>query len=181
MKPQVYEVWPPTDDTYPRLNTRHPRNRGTRWREFLEYCETGQPRSMATTDLFINEGSLRIDVLWYGARHAAISERMRLEIEKSLDGGVRFLPVQVNSRPFWILHAPTVSGALDNERTLWGRRPDGSISTLDHPVWVEEVVRDQTFFRTPEASRLWATQAVLEAYSASSFHGFRFDRRGEVT
>jgi hypothetical protein len=164
------------DQPYPSLFLQHPRNRGVDWAALWHYAQHGTPTAPAPFELFI-KASFDIDVAWLssGVGGFAVSDRLRAVLEPVSRWPLDFLPITVNGRPFWILRVLQVVDALDLAESTVSYLSTGTISSLDHPIWIAERIPDPCLFRVPaQPNTQWATSGVAAAYEASGCHGLTF-------
>lgn len=172
---------PPADPRYPRVNPRHPRNRGVDWPELARYAAGQRRTAPPGTVLFVKDPGHRVHAAWLpGVATPAISDELRGWLSAAAGPATRFLPTRVNDRPFWFIDAPESASALDRQASRFRRGDTGDVAGIEHHVWRQESVRGLGVFRIPEEDILWATASVVRTVEASGLEGIRFVPRGEV-
>jgi hypothetical protein len=177
----VFSVSDSVDPQYPRLLPSHPRNRDIDWVEVGNYAEHGSPSGDPPFDVFVKPAG-EIDAIWIAGRTGfLLSTRLRETLEPVVGGPVDFLPIAVNSQPFWIMRLRHIIDALDMDRSQIDYSVDGGVKLLNVPVWRGDRIPDPSLFQIPQRrNEVWATPAVADAYHRSGLGGLNFYPRGEV-
>ena len=175
----VYSVTGTSDESYPRLDYSHRRNRSIDWLEFRDYAIRGRPDE-TSFNLFV-KARTQFDSVWIIGVGLVMSARLRQTLEPLVGGPVTFLPVRVNDEPFSLMRVEHVIDALDEGRSEYDRTSSGEVFALGKPAWLGDRIPDPSIFTIPQfASRVWATPTVADAYRLSGCNGLIFGRRGTV-
>jgi hypothetical protein len=170
-----------TDESYPRFQQAHPRNRDTDWAMVGRYAEQAEPSAAAAQVNIFIKTDREIDNVVVPGTGFVVSKKLRAALEPVAGGPVVFLPIHVNGEPFWILRVNNVVDALDAERSEIRYSVQGVLRAIEKPVWHGEVLHDPMIFEVPQRRHMiWATTAVVRAYQRSGCNGLSFSARGEV-
>jgi hypothetical protein len=130
----VYQLWPVGDESYPRIDYRHPRNRSVDWTVVDAYLRgvadapTDEPR------LFV-KSTRRFDAQHISGSGWVVSERLRAVFEPLIADDVTFVPLMINADRFWGLRITRVLfDALDMQVSDLAFDPSGSVKRIDVPV-----------------------------------------------
>jgi hypothetical protein len=175
----VYELLGAADEAYPRLNARHPRNRGIDWRQLGRYLRGDSETSIPEPGLFVS-ADREFDALHIPMSGWLLSERARDLVESLVAADVTLRPLGVNGARFWGMQViNTLTDALDTVRSDIAYDVSGSVKRIDKPVWRASQIRDPAVFRIPQRPYdVWATESVEQTYQTSACTGITFWRRG---
>jgi hypothetical protein len=177
---QVYELIGASED-YPRLNPRHPRNRGVDWEELGRYLRGESPADADVHRLFVKVDR-PFDAFHIPITGWIVSQRLSEVFEQVVADDVGFTPLVVNEQRYWGVRVDRLlADALDLERSDLHFDVSGSVRSIDVPVWRASELTDPSMFRIPHKRyTVWATEAVSTAYAASGCTGITFWPRGSV-
>jgi hypothetical protein len=177
---QVYWLLGAGDD-YPRLNSRHPRNRGVDWVELGHYLRGEESPLGPEPDIFV-KADREFDALQVAGSGWILSDRARKVFESLVPGDVVFTPLLVNGERFWGMRVTRLlPDALDMERSNIAYHSSGSVNRIDIPVWRAWEIPDPVLFELPQRRHVvWASESVARAYRASGCTGITFGPRGRV-
>jgi hypothetical protein len=176
----VYSVTGTSDESYPRLQYAHPRNRSIDWLDFRDYYGVRGRPGEKSFNLFL-KARKRFDSIWIIGVGLVLSPRLRQTLEPLVGGPVTFLPVGVNDEPFWFMRVEHVIDALDVSRSDYKTDSPGQLYALSNETWFGDRIPDPSIFKIPQVSwSIWATQSVFDAYRASGCNGLIFAPAGTV-
>jgi len=176
---EVYNVTWTSDESYPRLQPSHPRNRSIDWLAFRDYALEGRPGD--TRFEFFVKARTEFDTVWIIGAGPVVSPRLRRTLEPLVGGPVTFLPVSVNDQPFSFLRVEHVIDALDRGRSSYLTAASGDIYEIANQTWFGDRIPEPAIFKVPRApSQIWATPTVAQAYRDSGCTGLIFWPEGRV-
>ena len=171
----VFRLGPASDEAYPRLEYRHPRNRGIDWVELERYVRGESAAPLAALNVFIKTDR-PLDAVSLTQSGPIVSERARAVFESVSGADVAFVPLLVNWERYWGMRVTRVlPEAVDAERS------DLASNFMTGVVWRASTIPDPTMFRIPQKpSAAFATESVVRAYDAAGCTGIHFWRLGQV-
>jgi hypothetical protein len=173
-----YRVAVNPEETYPRVLSAHPRNRGIDWKRLTEYGRGEVAEYEA--DIFIKTnidlGAVRLGQRLFAGPTALVSAFR--------EGGAQILarPVGVNGEEYWTIHCPVEIEALD----LVASRveyvgPSQLPEVMGEYVWLSHALR-VPLFRIPQTyDVLWASGEVVDRVTASGVPGLGFMMFGTMS
>jgi hypothetical protein len=117
-----------------------------------------------------------VDMPWLHGYALVLTAPAREALESALADDVEYLPLACDDAELWLVNALNVVDALDDEKSVAVRFPNGRIMDITSPVFRAELIEGRRCFAIPQVSTMFLAESVVDAALRAGLTGASFRR-----